>query len=396
MKILIVSQHFYPEEFRINDIAVELVNRGHSVDVVTGLPNYPKGEIFEGYEKKLFENYLGVNVYRTKIRPRHTGSLNLFRNYMSFMNKAKKTVCGLTGPYDIIFSYETSPAYQIVPAIKAKKVFKAPLVCMCCDQWPESLKARGLEKGPIFKIISSQCKKIYNSCDYIINTSPSFVEYNNKVNKVPLEKMCWHQQHAEDNFANIDTKKEPSDIVDLMFAGNIGKVQNVSDIILAYNELKYSDLRIHIFGDGSSFDDCKKLIDDLKLGENVLLYGRVSNQELKKYYKNMDACLLTLSGKTAIGNTIPSKLQGYMSARKMVIGAINGDSRLIIDEAKCGIYTDADDFKKLAKLIDIYYKNKNKYIECGSNGRNYFEKNCSLNSFVDFLEGAFKSTKELY
>ena len=136
MKILIISQHFYPEEFRINDIAAGLVAKGHSVDVVTGLTNYPKGEIYDGYKDRLIDNYLGVRVFRTAIRPRHTGSLNLFLNYMSFMKNAKKTLKKLDNSYDIVFSYATSPVYQIVPAIKAKNQFKCPLICMCCDQWP--------------------------------------------------------------------------------------------------------------------------------------------------------------------------------------------------------------------------------------------------------------------
>lgn len=394
MNILIVTQYFYPEEFRINEIATELVKKGNHVEVVTGMPNYPKGEIFKGYEKKYEEDYAGVIIHRTNTRPRHQGSVNLFRNYFSFVRKAKGRIRKLSGKFDVIFCYMPSPVFQLSPSIFAKNKFNCPLVCMCCDQWPESLKARGLSKGPIFRIISRYCKKVLNKCDHILNVAPSFIEYNCDVNKVPIEKMSWCIQHSEDSFRNIHTSKaENTDTVDLMFAGNIGKVQNVEDIILAYNELKYDDLRIHIFGDGSSYDSCKKMVEDYKLSKNVIFYGRVSVDELSTYYKKMDACLVTLSGKTEIGNTIPSKLTGYLSAGKTILAAIKGDSRKIIDESQSGLYTDPDDHKKLADLFKKFYHNRDLYKNCGENGRAYFEKYCTLDYFIEKVENIFAQLK---
>ena len=202
--------------------------------------------------------------------------------------------------------------------------------------------------------------------------------------------MSWCIQHSEDSFLEVDTKKtEEIDKLDLMFAGNIGKVQNVEDIILAYNELRYPDLRIHIFGDGSSYEDCRRLVEEKGILENVIFYGRVSRDELAGYYKKMDACLLTLSGRTAIGNTIPSKLSGYLSARKTIVAAIAGDSRYVIDAARCGLYTDPDDYKKLAETISELYHNRERYSECGIRGREYFEKYCTLDRFMEHVDGVF-------
>lgn len=390
MNILIVSQYFYPEQFRINEIACELVSRGNSVDVVTGLPNYPEGEVYEGYNNLLEECYFGVKIYRTKIRPRHKGALNRFRNYLSFMLNAKKTIKKLKGHYDIVFCYMLSPIFQLTPAIFAKKRFKCPLVLMCLDQWPESLKAGGISKGIVYQIISKYCITVLNKCDFIINTAHSFIKYNHEVNKVPLNKMSWCIQHSIDSFKDINTSKNvKTNTVDLMFAGNIGKVQNVKDIILAYNQLKYKNLKIHIFGDGSSLNSCKELVEKLDLKENVIFYGRVNNAELEKRYCEMDACLLTLSGKTEIGNTIPAKFISYLSAGKTIIAAINGDSQEIMQQARCGIYTDADDYKKLSEIIDVFYKNIDSFKECGKNGRTYYEKYCTLSYFTDNLISFF-------
>lgn len=396
MNILIISQHFYPEEFRINEIARELVDKGNNVEVITGLPNYPQGEVYDGYKDKFEEEYFGVIIHRTKIRPRHSGSLNLFRNYMSFMFNAKKSLKRIKNNIDIVFCFQTSPVFQIRPAVFAKKKFNCPLITMCCDQWPESLNARGLSKGIAFNIISNYCTRLYNKCDFILNVAPSFIDYNNKVNKVPLNKMDWTIQHSEDSFSNVDTSKvsTKNKTVDLLFAGNIGKVQNVKDIILAYNELKYKDLNIHILGNGSEYDECNSLIEELKLHENVIMYGRIPNSEMINYYRKCDACLLTLSGKTAIGNTIPSKLTGYMSASKMVIAAIDGDSRKIINESKCGIFTDPDDYHKLASIIDEYYSHYDLYKDYGKNGRKYFEKYCTLDVFMNKLDDIFMKFKK--
>ena len=137
------------------------------------------------------------------------------------------------------------------------------------------------------------------------------------------------------------------------------------------------------------FSELEEYVRNQGLEKNILLYGRVSSSELVDYYKKMDACLLTLSGKSAIGNTIPSKLTGYLSAGKTIIAAISGDSKQLINEAKCGLCTDPDDYMKLAEIIGEYYTNQKKYVNCGINGRKYYEKYCTLDYFISKLEGIF-------
>ncbi len=384
MNILIVTQYFFPEEFRFNDVAKKLVELGNHVEVVTGLPNYPKGEVFDGYQHKYEEDYNGILIHRAKTRPRHKGSVNLFLNYISFMLQAKKRIKRLKGNFDIVICYMPSPVFQLSPSIYAKKKYKCPLLLMCCDQWPESLKAGGFREGIVYKAIASYCRKVLNRCDHILNVAPSFIEYNHTTNAVPLDKMSWCMQPSLDVFSdNGIRKRDGKKTVDLIFAGNIGKVQNVQDIVLAYNELKYKDLVIHIFGEGSEFSCCKKLVENLQLQENVIFYGRLAPEQLNNYYESMDACLLTLSGNCAIGNTIPSKLANYMSTGKTILAAIKGDSRLILDEAKCGIYTDPDDYLKLSRLIKEYYSNIRQFDEYGENGRNYFLNHCTIDAFMN-------------
>lgn len=389
MNILIISQYFYPENFKINDIATELVKRGNDVSVVTGIPNYPEGKIYEGYKNKLFENYNGVKIYRTRIRPRYTGSINLFLNYMSFMFKAKKTIKKIKSNFDMVFCYEPSPIFQLTPSIYAKKLFNCPLVLMCCDQWPESLKARGINRGLIFNLVSKYCRKNMNKCDHILNVSPSFIEYNHAINGVPYEKMSWAIQPCDD--FGLQEKINSANETNLIFAGNIGHVQNVEDIVLAYSSLKYENLFIHIFGDGSKKTFCEQLVKREGVEKNVLFYGRISATQLKKEFKKMDACLLTLSGKSDIGNTIPSKLTSYLSTGKPIIAAIKGDSEAIITNNKLGLCCIPDDFNELAKIISNFYNNKEKYFLYGKNARDFFDQNCTLDYFVNNLLIIFKN-----
>jgi len=188
------------------------------------------------------------------------------------MINAKIKINFIKDNYDIIYVFQPSPVFQISPAIRAQKKFNAKLVVYCCDQWPESLKARGMNENFAYKIIAYWTKKLYQKTDYIINASPSFIEYNNRINKIDLSKMNYLIQHAEDCLNNLDLTKKNNEFIDLLFAGNVGKVQNVEDIIKAYNLLKYNYLRIHIVGSGSNLEKCKTMVAELNLSKNIIFY----------------------------------------------------------------------------------------------------------------------------
>lgn len=381
--ILVFSQHFYPENFTINGIVKELVKRGNNVEVITGLPNYPEGKIYEGYKDKLEEEYFGAVIHRTKIRPRYKGKLNLYLNYKSYARKAIKTVNRVKMSPDFIFCFQSSPAFQLIPAIKAKHKFNCPLICMCLDLWPISLTAGGLTKGIIFNIIGNKCKKLYRECDHIINTSPAFIEYNNLVNKIPVEKMSWHFQPCEDCFDGIDTtKKNNLDYIDLMFAGNIGHVQNVIDIVKAYQIVNNPKMRIHIFGDGSEFKNVKSYVIENHLENNIILYGRLPKEEVNKRIVDMDACLLTLSDKTYVGRTIPSKFQYYLSANKPIIASVSNELGEIIKKENLGVPCAPDNVEELANIL--------KFDTSKNVSREYYLKNGTIKSFVDFLFSVLK------
>ena len=206
MKILVISQFYPPEPFRIGDICEELAKRGNDVTVITALPNYPKGEIYEGYEKKdkLDERLKRVHIIRCKSRPRHQGVFNLGLSYLSYMSKANKIVKKMQTDFDIVFVYQLSPVLMAIPAIKYKKKHNTPIYLYCLDVWPDSIRdIFKSEKSILYWIIKMISRRIYCACDMIGVTTRSFIKYLNEKCCVKLDNMVYLPQHAEDTLSLI-------------------------------------------------------------------------------------------------------------------------------------------------------------------------------------------------
>lgn len=395
MKILIVSQYYFPEQFQINDIAPELVKRGHEVTVLTAFPNYPKGEFFHGYEKqdKTREIIDDVIIERVKIMPRKKGPVNLLLNYYTYYNNAVKYAKKTKTKYDVVFCYQLSPVTIAGPAIAYAKKHKVPLLLYCLDIWPESAQSYIKSgKGPLYALISSFSKKMYKQCDRIAVTSRPFIDYLNKKNDVPVEKMVYIPQHADSSYLEMDLKAEENGMFDFMYAGNMGKGQVLENIVKAVAEIKdRNDFTVHMVGDGTRKGYIEELTKELGVEDKFVFYGNKSRDEMPLFYKMADALLLTLRGNNFVGNTMPGKLQVYMTTGKPIFAAINGAANEVINESKCGSCVTAGDYKGLAKLMVDYMENPEKYSKCGENGKAYFSQHFTLDTYVDELEKNLKS-----
>ena len=396
MKILIVSQYFYPEQFRINDVCSALVKRGHDVTVLTGLPNYPSGEIYQGYEDKgnTEEIIFGARVVRCNLRPRHRGTNNLIRNYLSFVNQSKKIIKRLDKDYEIIYVYGVSPVTQAIPAIKYKKKVnkKAKILYYCCDLWPEAVRGeqnghRQLSKhNPVYLIAKSITKKIYKKVDFIINKCDEFAQYNEKVCKVNTNKQTTIFEHAEDFYLNVPEDPVDNGIVDFFFLGNIGKAQNCDQIIEAFSKLSSSNkTALHFVGDGSEAERLKVFVKNKKIEQHIHFHGKCTISEINNYYAVADVCVLALSNRTATGFTIPAKLASYMAAARPIVASINGSSSQIINEANCGYTANADDVDGLANAMQKCVDYPNNLIQMGINGRKFFNEHFTIDLFIDNL-----------
>jgi glycosyltransferase involved in cell wall biosynthesis len=391
MKILVVCQYFYPEQFKVNDICFELVKLGHDVTVLTGLPNYPSGVIQNNYRwlKKRSENINGVKIIRTTLIGRGQGKIRLALNYLSFAVSSSIRALFINKDFDLILVYQLSPITMAIPALLLKKITGKPLLLYCQDLWPESIVAVGLQpEGLVYNILLAISRYIYKRADKIAISSKLFKKYFEEVIGIDSD-MQYLPVYAESLFEDIEPKSDKSDIINLVFAGNIGEVQSVETIIYAANELKGVDnLRWHIVGDGSNRAKCEKIVKELGLS-NVIFYGQRPMDEMPAFYAMADAFLVTLKANKEISYTLPNKVQSYMAAGKPVIGAINGETRLVIEEAECGFCCKAEDHVALAELVKGFALNKENHSEMGDNARKYykehFDKTIFMSNLIDFL-----------
>lgn len=394
MNILVVSQYYYPEQFRINDICEELVSRGHDVTVLTGLPNYPEGEIFAGYKK----NYLkvdihnGVRIIRCKTIPRHKGGIALLINYISYAIKASRRILKLKENFDVVYVYQLSPVTTIYPAIKYKKKKKIPIYVYCCDIWPESV--RETSDGSILKTthplyISAKylSKKLYTKSDMIGVKCTYFSDYLNETCGVEIDKIKLLYEHAEESYLSVSEKPSNNGCYDFMFLGNIGASQNCDYLVKAIKKIHTNKpFKLHFVGNGSSLESLKKYVIDNKLDEKVVFHGRHPVSEINSFYSFADCCMLSLSEKTAIGLTPPAKLVGYMAASRPIIAAAGGATKDIINEAKCGICVKSKDIDALASAMEYAIEHSYEFEKMGINGRCYFKNHFTIKKHIDELE----------
>ncbi|MCR5665033.1 MAG: glycosyltransferase family 4 protein [Oscillospiraceae bacterium] len=386
MKILVVCQYYYPEPLRVSDLCEELTLRGHEVQVVTGRPNYPEGEIYPGYEDrdKTDETIRGVKVHRCPIVPRGTDSLHRFLNYFSYPLSAARYVKRLPSDYDLVFINQLSPVMMAWPGMVYQRKWKKPAVLYCLDLWPESLMAGGVRKGSLiyraFHLISGS---IYRRMDRILVTSRSFLTHLEKEHGVPREKAEYLPQYAETVFDGIEPRGFDG-TCRLLFAGNIGKAQSLDTVLDAAERLKNQPVLFQIAGGGTELTRLQQIAADHGL-TNVCFFGRRPLEEMRAFYQNADAMLVTLRADPVLSLTLPGKVQSYMAAGRPIIGAINGETADVVREAKCGFCGPAEDAEALAENIRLFVNSADK-ASLGKNARAYYTTHFQRVQFMEKLE----------
>lgn len=354
MKILLVSQYYWPENSRVTDIAESLYEAGNDVTVLTGLPNYPQGYIYEGYRKgeNRIQEHNGVHIIRAKLVERRHDILHRFLNYYSFPFYASKIAKKLPGDFDVVLAMEESPILLVKPAIKYAKKHKKPLIMYEMDLWPESLLAGGItNRSLIYKHYKKVSANIYSQFDKIIVSTKEHIPYIKELSGCSYLDIEYLAQYADTIFEENNYGNEDNGVIDLMFAGNIGKAQSVDTIIRAAALLKNDNrFKFHMVGSGSELDNIKKLAIELK-ADNVTFYGQKPLEDMPELYETADVMLVALEDKAYANMTIPGKVQSYMAAGKPVIGAINGSCANFIKNNKIGYSCQSGNYEELANLI---------------------------------------------
>ncbi len=395
MKILVVSQYYYPEQFRITDICEELVKRGNEVTVLTGLPNYPEGEIYTGYEKSYMNDEVknNVRIIRCNLRPRHKGTFNLALNYFSFVFQSIKKLKNLTCNFDVIYVYGLSPVFMALPAIWYKKKYQIPIYYYCMDIWPESI--RDVQNGhalmslhnPVYVVAKILSKYVYKNVDIIGVKCEFFSDYLNNVCNINRDKMLLLYEHAENTYLSISESPNDNGIIDFMFLGNIGESQNCDLLIEAFSRTNYKNkAKLHFVGDGSYASKLKTIVKEKELSEDIIFHGKHSLSEINSFYEYADVCLLSLSSSTASGLTPPGKLYSYLASSRPIVGMINGSAKDVIEKANCGFVVKDRDVDALTCVMQKIINNPTCLNGLGLNGRKYFVNNFTLEKHILKLE----------
>jgi len=398
MKILIISQYFWPESFKINTIAEYLHQSGHSVDVLTGIPNYPEGKYYKGYGvfKRRNEEYKGIKIKRVLLLPRGKGKgdLRLVPNYISYMLSSCVAAFGISkNHYDTVLVFGVSPITQAYPAMLMKKLCNTPICMYIYDLWPDTLYSHGLSCNMLKKIVERKCVKIYKSFDRLFITSKGFrkrlLEYgcdDEKIRYIPQ----WVESRYKPVNATGNVRRRfgflDNDFV-VMFAGNLGFAQSVETIVECAFYLKHlKHIKFVFVGDGSvkqwCVNECRRREID-----NCFFMERQSADNMPGILAEADALLITLRDRDNYSLTLPGRLQSFLACGKPVIACANGEVAEVVNEAHAGLSCQADNAKELSECIvrmaGMSDEERNMY---GINGFQYALKNFNEADLLKMLE----------
>lgn len=405
MKVLIISQYFWPEQFRINDLAINLKERGHEVAVLTGMPNYPQGQMFDGYQwwRKRHDEFDGIPVYRVPLFVRREGrGRQLILNYFSFVLFG----C-LFAPwyfrkqsFDVVFVFEPSPFTVGIPAMLMRRIKKAPMLFWVQDLWPESLKAAGAVKSPaILQMVSKMVRWIYRRCDRVLVQSEAFIEPAVRAGALQ-ERTLYYPNWAESFYRPLPA----SDIqgvtlpegFKIMFAGNLGEAQSLETIVAAADMLKdEADIHWVMIGDGRRRDWMQEEVKRLGLGDQVHFPGSFAAKAMPDFFAHADALLVTLKSDEVFAQTIPSKVQSYMACGRPIMAALNGEGARIIREAGAGLAVAAGDSEGLAEAVrEMYRMPETERQAMGKKGRGYYDVYFERDMLIAQLEQWMQEVKD--
>jgi colanic acid biosynthesis glycosyl transferase WcaI len=397
MKILIVTQYFWPESFRINDLVLGLKERGHTISVLTGMPNYPSGNFYPsyGYFSPSHAHYEGIPITRVPIIPRgNKRGWQLAINYISFIFTA-----GLLGPircrgtYDVVFVYEPSPITVALPGLVMKVVKHAPMLLWVQDLWPESLSATGAVRSPwVLRLVRKMVDFIYRRCDHVLVSSKGFAGHV-AASGIDSRRIAYVPNWAESLYRPLE--RPPASVQSelphgfkIMFAGNIGSAQSFETVIAAADQLRaFRDIHWVILGDGHLRPWVEEQIRQMELQSQFHLLGQRTMESMPGYFSAADALLVTLRASPVFALTVPSKVQSYLACGKPIISAVNGEGADVVIESGGGVACPAEDSGRLTEAVmTLYRMSEEERQVMGRNGRAYFEANFERELVISKIE----------
>jgi colanic acid biosynthesis glycosyl transferase WcaI len=397
VRLLVVSQYFWPENFRINDLVTEMSMRGHEVTVLTGIPNYPEGKVHQDFhlEPGRFEELSGARIVRVPLIVRGRGGIKLLLNYLSFLVTA--STIGLwrlrDQGFDAILVYQLSPVTSALPAVLLRATKRAPIAMWVLDLWPETLSAVGAIRSKwMLRIVGTLVSFIYKHCDLILAQSNSFVQVIKKrvstdcqIEYFPSWAESIFSLGAQEPAAEIPVKKNSFNV---MFAGNVGDAQDFPSILDAAEILRnQSEIRWLIVGGGSAAAWVTAEIKRRGLSDRVIMLGRYPLERMPAIFKHANALLVALKDEPIFAMTIPGKIQSYLATGIPVIAMLNGEGAKVISEAGAGLVCSAGDAQGLASLVSaLHQMTPEKRTEIGVRAKEVYASQFERQALIDRLE----------
>jgi glycosyltransferase involved in cell wall biosynthesis len=369
-KILIVTEHFYPEEFKINDVALSWKDKGYDVDVLTLVPTYPVGRVYPGYKNKNYAKdvWRGVNVYRVHATVGYKNSIfKKILKYLNFMILGSILSLFIGKKYDYIFGYNLGSLTGMFPAVIIRKIYKKPTMFWVQDVWPDSVYAYGFKKTKMLSILlDSFVKFMHHNVTAIAISSKGFESKLEPYIKIGL-KISYAPNWADDLDMDMDSiALSKTKRIHFTFAGNIGMQQNLENVINSFCLLPddyQKKSQLNIIGDGSNLIFLKKLSNN---NPSIIFHGRQIREDMAKFYKASDFLILSLVNKPIFSVTVPAKTQTYIAAKKPILAIINGDVADIVNNNNLGICVNPSNIvlikEAFEKCIDMSENEKSKFI----------------------------------
>jgi colanic acid biosynthesis glycosyl transferase WcaI len=398
MHVLIVSQYFWPEDFRINDLARELAGKGHRITVLTGKPNYPAGSTFPEYRRDpgSYASFGGAKIVRVPMVSRGTSKIQLLLNYLSFALSG--TVVGAwllrAERFDIVFVFEPSPITVGIPGAVIGRLHSAPVVLWVLDLWPETLVAIGVlrSRAPIWAV-GRMVAAIYRSCDVVLGQSRSFLAaiaiYKGTSRGIEYFP-AWTDTHAlSDGHPQEAPELPPPDgRITIMFTGNIGEAQDFPSVLRAAAMLApLRRFRFFLIGGGRAEAWVRQEVMRCGLQDSVYLLGRFPVERMAGFYRQADALFVSLRKDAVFAMTIPAKIQSYMAAGVPIIAMLDGEGSSLIQRAHCGLCCPAGASESLAdRLLEFSKLSGEVRHEMGLNGRRVYHAEFDRAMLINKLE----------
>lgn len=390
MKILIVSEVFWPEDFIINDLAREWVKMGHTVEVLTQYPSYPQSYVFDGYVNKgcTDEEWGGIRIHRFPfIEGYRDSKLRKFGNYLYFIREGKKLARKLETKYDCVFVSQTGPLTVAYPALAVGRQQGIPVYIWTCDIWPDVVYSYGVPRNKVTdRILTKVISKIYNGCSKIFVSSKRFEE---TISQYTDTKIIYAPNWLRPSEEVRSELRLPADKVNFTFTGNISRYQNLENTVRGFAKAALPYAQLNIVGDGSYAEAVRRVITETGV-TNVVMHGRRPYAEMADLLAQSDVLVLPLMPHEGIEKTEPYKLQSYLAAGKPVLGVLRGSGRDIIEEGEIGLCAEPDDVDDIARAFGeaVVYAHENAELVKG-NAKRIMDDRFNKNSIVERI------TKEL-